>query len=94
MFIDIVPNRNSPPAILLREGYREGGKVKKRTLANLSKPYLLPPSPLTYSSPKKLSGSTLWPGKTRSIRSAPRCRAATSAKTSRKSLVRARSRPS
>jgi transposase len=31
-----VPNRNSPPAILLREGYREGGKVVKRTLANLS----------------------------------------------------------
>jgi hypothetical protein len=37
MFIDIIPNRKSPPAILLRESYREGGKVKKRTLANLSK---------------------------------------------------------
>lgn len=37
MYIDIVPNRNSPPAILLRESYREGGKVKKRTIANLSK---------------------------------------------------------
>jgi transposase len=37
MYIDTVPNRNSPPAILLRESYREGGKVKKRTLANLSK---------------------------------------------------------
>lgn len=37
MYIDIVPNRNSPPAVLLRESYREGGKVKKRTLANLSK---------------------------------------------------------
>jgi len=36
MHIDIVPNRNSPPAVLLRESYREGGKVKKRTLANLS----------------------------------------------------------
>lgn len=36
MYIDIVPNRSSPPAILLREAYREGGKVKKRTLANLS----------------------------------------------------------
>jgi hypothetical protein len=34
--IDIVPNRSSPPAILLREAYREDGKVKKRTLANLS----------------------------------------------------------
>ena len=36
-YIDTVPNRNSPPAILLREGWREGGKVKKRTIANLSK---------------------------------------------------------
>ncbi len=37
MFIDAVPNRKSPPAILLREAYREGGRAKKRTLANLSK---------------------------------------------------------
>ena len=37
MYIESVPNRNSPPAILLRESYRHGGKVKKRTLANLSK---------------------------------------------------------
>ena len=37
MYIAVVPNRKSPPAILLREGYREGGKVKTRTLANLSK---------------------------------------------------------
>ena len=37
MHIDIVPNRNSNPTILLRESYREEGKVKKRTLANLSK---------------------------------------------------------
>ena len=36
MFIDIVPNRGSPPAVLLREGWREGKKVRKRTLANLS----------------------------------------------------------
>lgn len=36
MYIETVPNRNSPPAVLLREGYREDGKVKKRTLANLS----------------------------------------------------------
>ncbi len=40
MYITTIPNRRSPPAILLREGYREGGKVKTRTLANLSK---LPP---------------------------------------------------
>ena len=37
MYIATIPNRNSPPAILLREGYREDGKVKTRTLANLSK---------------------------------------------------------
>ena len=37
MYIATIPNRDSPPAILLREGYREGGKVKTRTLANLSK---------------------------------------------------------
>ncbi len=37
MHIDTIPNRNSPPAILLRESYREDGKVKKRTLANISK---------------------------------------------------------
>ncbi|MGH8521853.1 MAG: IS1634 family transposase [Gammaproteobacteria bacterium] len=36
MYIAVVPNRNSPPAILLREGYREGKKVKSRTLANLT----------------------------------------------------------
>ena len=43
MYIARIPNRNSPPALLLREGYREGGKVKTRTLANLSK---LPPHAL------------------------------------------------
>lgn len=37
MYIERVPNRNSPPAVLLRESYREGNKVCKRTLANLSK---------------------------------------------------------
>ena len=36
MYIEAVPNRNSPPAILLRESYREAGKVRKRTLCNLS----------------------------------------------------------
>ncbi len=40
MYVARIPNRGSPPAILLREGYRENGKVKTRTLANLSK---LPP---------------------------------------------------
>ena len=37
MYIERVPNRDSPPAVLLRESYREGKKVRKRTLANLSK---------------------------------------------------------
>ena len=36
MYVEIVPNRNSPPAILLREGWREGKRVRKRTIANLS----------------------------------------------------------
>lgn len=36
MFVTSVPNRGSPPAVLLRESYREDGKVKSRTLANLS----------------------------------------------------------
>jgi hypothetical protein len=36
MYIESIPNRGSPPAILLRESYRDGGKVKKRTLLNLS----------------------------------------------------------
>ena len=36
MYVARIPNRGSPPAILLRESYREDGKVKNRTLANLS----------------------------------------------------------
>ncbi|MBW8017911.1 MAG: IS1634 family transposase [Planctomycetes bacterium] len=36
MYITRIPNRSSPPAVLLRESYREDGKVKSRTLANLS----------------------------------------------------------
>jgi hypothetical protein len=36
MYIDIVPNRTSPPAILLRTATREGKHIRKRTLANLS----------------------------------------------------------
>jgi len=37
MYVTVVPNRGSPPAILLRETYRKDGTVKNRTLANLSK---------------------------------------------------------
>ena len=36
MYIESVPNRNSPPCILLRESHRQGRKVRKRTLANLT----------------------------------------------------------
>lgn len=36
MYVDVVPNRNSPPAVLLRESVREGRTIRKRTLANLS----------------------------------------------------------
>jgi hypothetical protein len=36
MYIESVPNRNSPPAVLLRESFREHGKIRKRTLANLT----------------------------------------------------------
>jgi hypothetical protein len=36
MYVETVPNRNSPPAILLRQAHREGKQIRKRTLANLS----------------------------------------------------------
>ena len=36
MYIETVPNRASPPCVLLRESFRQGGKVRKRTLANLT----------------------------------------------------------
>ena len=37
MYVAVVPNRNSPPAVLLRESFREHGKVHNRTIANLSR---------------------------------------------------------
>jgi hypothetical protein len=36
MYVAVVPNRSSPPAVLLRESYRDGDKVKSRTIANLT----------------------------------------------------------
>ncbi len=39
--VDSIPNRNSPPAILLRQAWREGKRIRRRTIANLSK---LPPA--------------------------------------------------
>jgi transposase len=57
MYIDIVPNRSSPPAVLLRESSREGGKIRKRTLANLS---ALPPKAIDVLR-RVLKGETLVP---------------------------------
>lgn len=36
MYVEFVPNRKSPPTVLLRESFRQNGKVRKRTLANLT----------------------------------------------------------
>ena len=36
MYVAVVPNRGSPPAVLLREAWREGNRIRKRTVANLS----------------------------------------------------------
>lgn len=55
MYIEIVPNRKSRPTVLLREGWREGGKVRKRTLANLS---MLPPEAIE-TLRRALRGETL-----------------------------------
>ena len=57
MLIARIPNRKSPPAILLRESYRENGKVKTRTLANLSK---LPPAAIEILK-RSLKGESLVP---------------------------------
>jgi hypothetical protein len=55
MYIERVPNRSSPPAVLLRESWREGGKIRKRTLANLS---CLPPGAVDVLR-RSLKGETL-----------------------------------
>jgi transposase len=57
MYIDTVPNRNSPPAILLRESYREGKKVKKRTIVNIS----AWPEPVIKGLRQLLQGTSLVP---------------------------------
>jgi hypothetical protein len=56
MYIDVVPNRSSPPAVLLRESSREDGKIRKRTLANLS---ALPPEAIEVLR-RALKGETLF----------------------------------
>jgi transposase len=55
MYIDTVPNRSSPSTVLLRESSREGGKIRKRTLANLS---CLPPAAIDVLR-RSLRGETL-----------------------------------
>ena len=69
MYIAKIPNRNSPPTYLLRESYRENGKVKNRTLANLS---ALPLEQIELLS-RVLQGETLVPAGDafRMIRSLP-----------------------
>jgi len=69
MYIAKVPNRNSPPTYLLRESYRENGKVKNRTLANLT---ALPQEQIELLS-RVLRGETLVPAEDafRTIRSLP-----------------------
>ncbi|MFQ5454124.1 MAG: IS1634 family transposase [Candidatus Zixiibacteriota bacterium] len=57
MYIDNVPNRNSPPAILLRESYRDGKKVCKRTVVNITKW----PKHVINGLKELLSGKTLVP---------------------------------
>ena len=69
MYVTRVPNRSSPPAVLLRESWREGGKVKTRTLANLSDW----PEAKVEALRRVLRGETLWSPPTAS-RSSGRCR--------------------
>jgi hypothetical protein len=58
MFVDVVPNRGSPPAILLRESWREGKKTRKRTVGNISS---LPPEQVELIR-RVLKGERLLPG--------------------------------
>jgi Transposase DDE domain len=63
MYIEAVPNRNSRPAILLRESYRDGAKIKKRTIVNLSDW----PSELVEGLRTLLKGGTVTPADKQSI---------------------------
>ena len=55
MYVERVPNRNSPPAVLLRESVRDGSTIRKRTIANLSDW----PQPQVDSLRRLLKGETL-----------------------------------
>src|SRR6202521_1144838 len=75
MYIEAVPNRNSPPAILLRESYRVGAKIKKRTILNLSDW----PSEVVEGLRTLLKGGTVTPADKQSIivrRASPHCHVA------------------
>jgi hypothetical protein len=74
MFIDVVPNGRSAPAVLLRESYREGKRVKKRTLANLGQ---LPPAMID-GLRVLLAGGTVVKRPRRCSRSSELCRTAMS----------------
>ena len=74
MYVDVVPNRKSPPAILLREGWREGKKVRKRTIANLSGW----PAEKIESLRRPAQGRGAWSPSARPSPSSAPCRTATS----------------
>jgi transposase len=70
MYVAVIPNRNSPPAILLRESFREGGQVRNRTVANISH---LPPQTIEgiRQALKGNPGGTLDPTDLEVVRSLP-----------------------
>ncbi|MDE0524475.1 MAG: IS1634 family transposase, partial [Boseongicola sp.] len=55
--VDVIPNRSSPPAILLREAWREGKRIRRRTVANLSR---MPPA-LVDAIRAALDGGVMFP---------------------------------
>ncbi len=73
MYVARVPNRSSPPAYLIRESYRQGGKVKTRTIANITR---LGRDKIALVR-KVLAGETWWSSIRRSRSAAP-CPTATS----------------
>ena len=85
MYVAIVPNRGSPPAILLRESYREAGKTKNRTLANLSRCR----SSASSNCAPCCAATNCCPPRRRS-RSSARCRMATCSPRSHRAAHRAR----
>src|SRR5512132_566321 len=87
MYVAVIPNRGSPPAILLRESYREAGKTKNRTLANLSRW----PAERIEQLRAVLRGDKLLPAAER-WKSSAHCRTATARRTRHRAPHRARRR--